>query len=408
MSGNDQSPDLYTTCSISEFYELPIPYPCATIAPPIDDGIIGIVTYGRLPNGNNIREIMTAWIDKGMREGQDVYCSISVFPTPRCSIPADRPSYRCYSSGIGMAMVYENGQKEMLVEATDIIDNIEEWTLLRGCYNPIGEEAKIEIQNFKDNSQTDIDCHTVDELQNVSYTFVDNVVVAPFDILPDTLVVCDIEKLQFEGIIFYDLPLSWSDGVQEGERPFQVSGKYTLLADAEDCMLEESLEVIVVDETTVALDKTVSKCENETLTLTIDIPGNIVWNDNQVGPSLTVSRAGSFSAIVETECNTLEYVYHVNELDCDEVIYASNIFSPNGDGVNETIQFHLNPMLSIEGTIRIFDRWGTLVFFASTTEELQWNGRSESGTPMSQGVYIWAFVSQDQSITQNGDITLIR
>ena len=65
-------------------------------------------------------------------------------------------------------------------------------------------------------------------------------------------------------------------------------------------------------------------------------------------------------------------------------------------------------MLTIDGTIRIFDRWGELVFETSMLEELQWDDKSNLGTNLDQGVYIWTFISQDRSITQVGDITLIR
>jgi gliding motility-associated-like protein len=144
------------------------------------------------------------------------------------------------------------------------------------------------------------------------------------------------------------------------------------------------------------------------LTLTLEIPGEVIWSTNQTVSSITVLSAGVYTAQIVTECNMLAYVYTVAEIDCNEVIYAATIFSPNGDGVNDRIKFHLNPMLTIGGTIRIFDRWGALVFQSSSIEELEWEGKSITGTSLGLGVYLWTFVSQDQSIPQAGDITLIR
>ncbi|MFT6807199.1 MAG: hypothetical protein ACJA01_000418 [Saprospiraceae bacterium] len=145
---------------------------------------------------------------------------MAVRPRPRRESPDDIPNYLCYSNGEGLAIIYENQQREIIFQAAPISDNVDECTLLKGCYEAKGKEERVQIQNFFDNSQTERDCSIIEEGSNISYTFVDNVVVASFDIFPDTLVVCDIQKLQFPGINFYDLPLSWSDGPEQGQRNF--------------------------------------------------------------------------------------------------------------------------------------------------------------------------------------------
>lgn len=406
-SDNEQSPDLYDSCVTGPFYDLPVEFGCTTITPYQDNGFVGIVTFGRWPDGNNIREIMTARINE-VPKGVDIYCSMAVRPRPRCEQPDNIPNYICYTNGLGLAIIFENQNREIIFQSERVIDNINEWTILKGCYEAKGDEERVQIQNFSDNSLTEKDCQFVDDRSNISYTFVDNVVVTPFDILPDTLIVCDIHEVQFPEINFYDLPLSWDDGTSTGPRSFESSGKYTLLADAEACLLEETIVVIVADEEVVDLDRSLTKCEEESLLITIEIPGSITWNDNQATSSITVLNSGTYTAEVVTTCNILELVYSVQETDCNEVIYAGNIFSPNGDGINDNILFHLNPMLTIDGTIRIFDRWGTLVFESSLLESQEWGGLTSAGTKLGAGVYVWTFVSQDQSITQSGDITLIR
>ena len=404
QTDNAQTPDLYDSCGTS-FYQLPLNFGCTTLTPKKDDGFVGIVTFGSLPNDNNIREIMSTSLSGELPMNSDIYCSISVSPMPRCVVD-DRPTFLCYTSGIGMAIEYDNTAREIVIEADQIIDNLGEWRTLNGCYEPIGRERRVQIRNFRSDVVTDKDCLFLDENNNISYTFIDNVIVAPFEILPDTLVVCDIEKIQFEAINFYDLGLSWDDDVSGGERTFDQSGRYTLLADADNCTLEESLEVIVISE--AELNQQITKCQFEPIELKIDIPGKITWNNQSNEPFIIVNQPGIYSAILETNCDTVDFVFTVTEIECDDVIYVANIFSPNNDNVNDEIQFYLDSKLSINGTLRIFDRWGTLVFQSSKEENMIWDGKSIDGTQMVEGVYVWNFIGSDQSIVQSGSITLIR
>ena len=90
------------------------------------------------------------------------------------------------------------------------------------------------------------------------------------------------------------------------------------------------------------------------------------------------------------------------------MLYIPNVFSPNGDGINDILIFHLNPELAIQGSIRVFDRWGHQVFQSSDMNQFIWNGQGDRGQPLEAGVYTWIFVSSDESVVQRGDVTIIR
>ena len=408
ITENEQTPDLFDSCAQNPSYVVPIEFSCATIAPRQDDGFVGLVSYGQLESGNNIREVISTHLIDTLTKGIDYYCSISVSPNPRCIINPDLPNYLCYTSGIGMAIVYSNTAFEIVVEADQIIDDIGNWTVLNGCYKPQGQESRVRIQTFKDDQLLATDCYTEDGSINFAYTFVDNVVVAPFDILPDTLIVCDIEEVYFEGINFYDLPLSWDDEVVGGPRNFIESDTYTLRAKAGDCHLEESLVVEIVDEELFDLEPEINKCEGEPLRLSLNIPGHILWPDGSDGNEYIIGREGQYDVTVTTTCNTLDFTYSVSEVDCNEVFYSGNIFSPNDDGVNDELRFYLNEDLTLSGTIMIFDRWGNMVFESTDLYNAVWNGKNRSNEGLTPGVYPWIFISEDNTIIQSGEITLIR
>jgi gliding motility-associated-like protein len=68
-------------------------------------------------------------------------------------------------------------------------------------------------------------------------------------------------------------------------------------------------------------------------------------------------------------------------VDTDVSLYLSNIFSPNGDGVND--EFTVSAFgLSLESiaNFQIYNRWGGLIWEASHADPgLAWNGRDRIG-----------------------------
>ena len=95
--------------------------------------------------------------------------------------------------------------------------------------------------------------------------------------------------------------------------------------------------------------------------------------------------------------------------------FIPNIFSPNGDAVNDEIRFYASP--GIEKVLRwsIFDRWGNLVFsrddFDPGDPNVYWNGTAQGSEMLNPGVF--PFVVEVELINGNtevhqGSITLIR
>lgn len=88
--------------------------------------------------------------------------------------------------------------------------------------------------------------------------------------------------------------------------------------------------------------------------------------------------------------------------------YLPNAFTPNGDGLNETVIPYLVGMKSLKD-FSIFDRWGNLVFHTQQ-ENKGWDGKYK-GVDQPVGVYIWIlkFVNLDDKIvTEKGTITIVR
>ena len=96
---------------------------------------------------------------------------------------------------------------------------------------------------------------------------------------------------------------------------------------------------------------------------------------------------------------------------CPVNIFLPNVFSPNGDGVNDKFFVQGNDILSLR--LRIYNRWGGLVF-ESFEESLAWDGEFK-GQPAGQGVYTWVLVYEGynkngklRTYNEAGTVTLLR
>ncbi len=89
-------------------------------------------------------------------------------------------------------------------------------------------------------------------------------------------------------------------------------------------------------------------------------------------------------------------------------------FSPNGDGFNDNFTIFGGPGARVIRTLRVFDRWGNLVFEAQNVplgqEQYGWDGRF-NGEPLSPGVFTYLaeveFID-DVVVLEEGDVTIVR
>lgn len=97
----------------------------------------------------------------------------------------------------------------------------------------------------------------------------------------------------------------------------------------------------------------------------------------------------------------------------DKNFYMPNTFSPNNDGNND-IFYPRGSSLARIASLRIFNRWGELVFerrdFAANDATLGWNG-TYKGKPAAEDVYVYSieFICDNAAIIPyKGNVTLIR
>ncbi len=91
----------------------------------------------------------------------------------------------------------------------------------------------------------------------------------------------------------------------------------------------------------------------------------------------------------------------------DPIVYIPNVFTPNGDGSNDTFTIDTDFAESIE--IQIFNRWGNVVKEINGLNET-WNGMVDSNEA-SDGVYFFKYTVtgiNGEVLNGHGNVTLIR
>jgi len=96
------------------------------------------------------------------------------------------------------------------------------------------------------------------------------------------------------------------------------------------------------------------------------------------------------------------------------LIKVPNVFTPNGDGINDAFDIDILGELFYE--IKIYNRWGNKVFESNAdgkgNDGINWNGKTDNdGSPNSAGVYFYTFKYKfdlkENAKTLHGSITLI-
>ena len=95
-------------------------------------------------------------------------------------------------------------------------------------------------------------------------------------------------------------------------------------------------------------------------------------------------------------------------------IYLPNIFTPNGDNINDIFFPQTGENISQVKSMEVFDRWGNLLFnrkdFAPNIEALGWNGTT-GGNEAPEGIYVYRleFITlSGQKLQKIGDLSLLR
>ena len=175
--------------------------------------------------------------------------------------------------------------------------------------------------------------------------------------------------------------------------------------------VSDTLQVTLRPRPSVELGRDTLLCLGSTLELDGGPPGDGLsyrWSDGFTGPQREVDAPGHYRLLVDQDGCTAAGSIVVAYRDCRGWLTFPNVFSPNGDGINERFE----PIFAAQVqtvALYLYDRWGREVY---ATDHLYpgWDGFYQ-GRPAPAGVYLWAVRWTDPHGAPHqarGSLTLLR
>lgn len=126
-------------------------------------------------------------------------------------------------------------------------------------------------------------------------------------------------------------------------------------------------------------------------------------------PTSTYNAPGTYSiTMIAYNGGCLDTAYAVVIVDMPTIILIPNIFSPNGDGLNDNFFIFNTGLTSLN--CEIYNRWGQLMYTITAPQGV-WDGKANNGNEASDGTYyaiIKAVAVDGTVIEKEGYITLVR
>ena len=143
------------------------------------------------------------------------------------------------------------------------------------------------------------------------------------------------------------------------------------------------------------------------------LPTTITWSTGSQANSITAATTGTYwyeavdpNGCVITDTVDVSFV----TLSTEEAVIP-NVFSPNGDGINEI--FLPENIDASQFSMDVYNRWGQKVF-SSASSGKGWNGEKDNGgDDVPDGTYFVIityipYCSGDDAVTYSGHVTLLR
>jgi len=351
--------------------------------------------------------------------GLSILDSIDVKPPDLLDIHAETDIYfngycvPCYGDSLGEAWIKINdhGTPPLTYAWSNGIDSLHQWNLAAGMY-----------------SVTVTDSHGCESSSSVIIT---EPPIMDYDVNVDDIFCYgqaggSVELSSIAGGIFpWNTSLDYDSFQMKFAYQDLSPGNHNLLImDQNGCISEEQFILSEPADWSLHLGPDTTIAFGEIFEISSKVYGlpngslQYTWSDNQCNdcPTREVElNAGSTYSVTATDeygCTSVDEM--TIQLFYDHDVFIPNIFSPDGDGINDQIIISSGKAIKEIAELSVFDRWGNLVFqklhFQTNDPSVSWNGMM-NGKALNQGVYAYKVIVVYEDTgpeTRYGDITLIR
>jgi gliding motility-associated-like protein len=228
--------------------------------------------------------------------------------------------------------------------------------------------------------------------------------------LGDDLILCEgdtaILNASLEGATY-----EWQDASTDSLFTVTESGDYRVLVTASNgCSNEFSIKAQFNAPPELDLgEDSVSTCKSSPIILDAFTPNaTYLWQDESTDSEFEPTVTGDYYVQVTVGPCVVSDTVHVTLIDCAIIIEMPNVFTPNGDAINDVFIPKSYEGISSARMI-ILNRWGRTIFETENIEE-GWSGDS-ANDKSPDGVYFYIVSYTDIENKQGelkGTVTLIR
>jgi gliding motility-associated-like protein len=201
----------------------------------------------------------------------------------------------------------------------------------------------------------------------------------------------------------------WSTGTTTQSILIEQAGTYTVTVANNTCDAIDSVKIQYITPPSLGINDT-TICKDDLLILDGSTPAaNYLWQDGSTSAAYLVTTTGTYQLQwIFPACTFASEEVTVNEEDCTCQLALPNVFSPNGDGLNDEWVIEGKCEL-LKYVLTIYNRYNEVVF-QSYSPKHSWDGRSD-GKEVSEGVYFYVmryqFSSQELK-KKSGSVFLVR
>jgi gliding motility-associated-like protein len=197
---------------------------------------------------------------------------------------------------------------------------------------------------------------------------------------------------------------AFEDNIAEGQEEIILTA--TFVNACGDTSISTATLPIVEYVPIIALaEDLVLDCSDDTVLIAVVATGGFgdlsyLWSTGATLPAIWVSGLsnGLYPVTVSDECGKTVSEGVVVNAGCEIII--PNVFSPNGDGLNDF--FFVEGITGTNNTVKIFNRWGRIVFEARNYNN-NWNGGE-----VSDGTYFYEIIVEGVEKPYTGHLTILK
>ncbi|MBL6662548.1 MAG: gliding motility-associated C-terminal domain-containing protein [Flavobacteriales bacterium] len=170
---------------------------------------------------------------------------------------------------------------------------------------------------------------------------------------------------------------SWHDGDKSSSKDIHYDGEYFVTVKKLNCVIQsDTLKVnrVLLPRILETTDDTLM-CENFPLLLKVkaELYDNLLWFDGHTDTVTLVRTSGVYWVSTSNECGVITDSIKVTTENCLCKEFLPDVFTPNGDRLNDFFGYESNCIPSKYYSLQIFNRWGEQIFESNDYKQ-KWDG----------------------------------